>query len=198
MSWTSALIEHFPYAGLFMLLILGGIGFPFPEDTTLILCGFLISHAAVSAVPALIAVYSGVLSADLAIFLAGRKYGRKVVTHKRFSRVLTPRRLSAIEDKFRKRGVLVILIGRHLVGLRSQIILAAGAVGMSSIKFFVADAVSSLFTIAVMVGAGYMGGNSLQVIKKDMTRIEHIAVLLLLAMLVGCLFFRYFRSGTKV
>jgi membrane protein DedA with SNARE-associated domain len=38
----SGITEHFPYLGIFTLLILGGIGFPFPEDATLILGGFLI------------------------------------------------------------------------------------------------------------------------------------------------------------
>ena len=44
MSGLSGLIEHFPYLGIFILLILGGIGLPLPEDTTLILCGFLVSN----------------------------------------------------------------------------------------------------------------------------------------------------------
>lgn len=32
MSGLPFSIEHFHYPGLFTLLILGGIGFPFPED----------------------------------------------------------------------------------------------------------------------------------------------------------------------
>lgn len=41
----NTLIEHFPYFGIFVLLIhRGGIGLPFPEDATLLLASFLISH----------------------------------------------------------------------------------------------------------------------------------------------------------
>jgi hypothetical protein len=40
---VSQLTEHFPYIGFFLLLILG-IGFPFPEDATIMLCGFLIAQ----------------------------------------------------------------------------------------------------------------------------------------------------------
>jgi membrane protein DedA with SNARE-associated domain len=39
MSDISGIVEHFPYLGIFLLLILGDIGLPFPEDTTLILSG---------------------------------------------------------------------------------------------------------------------------------------------------------------
>lgn len=65
---------------------------------------------------------------------------------------------------------------------------------MSALKFIMADAVSLIFTIALMVGAGYMGGNSLEVIKKDITRIEHIGILLIVTVLAIYLFFRYFKS----
>ena len=41
---AATLVEHFPYIGIFILLILGEIGLPFPEDATLILSGFLIAH----------------------------------------------------------------------------------------------------------------------------------------------------------
>jgi membrane protein DedA with SNARE-associated domain len=40
---STTFINHFPYLGIFLLLILGGMGLPFPEDTTLILSGFLIA-----------------------------------------------------------------------------------------------------------------------------------------------------------
>ncbi|MDA8214185.1 MAG: DedA family protein [Nitrospiraceae bacterium] len=190
----STIIEHFPYMGLFLLLILGGIGLPFPEDTTLILCGFLISTDVVKPIPALLAVYSGLLITDFGLYFVGKKYGRKIVTHKRFQKIVSPERLAALEDKFNKKGILVILIGRHLVGLRAQIFLAAGVMRMSPLKFLAADAFSSLFTMALMIGAGYMGGNSLEIIKRDITRYEHIGILLIIILLTIYLFFRYFKS----
>ena len=197
MSNISGLIEHFPYIGLFILLILGGIGFPFPEDTTLILCGFLISTGAVKPVPALLVVYSGLLITDFFLYSVGKKYGRMIVTHKRFSKVVTPEKLSLLEDKLNKKGILVILIGRHLVGIRAQVFLAAGVVNMHPLKFLIADGISAIFTMAVMIGAGYIGGNSLQVIKKDITRIEHVAIFLAVTFLALYFLFRYIRSGRK-
>ncbi|MBI3754264.1 MAG: DedA family protein [Deltaproteobacteria bacterium] len=190
----STIIDHFPYLGLFLLLILGGIGFPFPEDTTLILCGFLISTDVVKPIPALLAVYSGILITDFGLYVVGKKYGRMIVTHKRFRKIVSPERLTALEDKFNKKGILVILLGRHLVGLRAQIFLAAGVMRMSASKFLIADGISSLFTIVLMVGLGYAGGNSLEVIKNDITRIEHIGILLVIILLTIYLLFRYFKS----
>src|SRR3990172_2823367 len=101
---VSRLIAHSPYIGLFLLLVLGGVGLPFPEDTTLILCGFLISQGVVKPVYALPVVYSGMLLADFFLYGMGRKYGRMIVTSKRFRKILSPERLSVLEEKFTRRG----------------------------------------------------------------------------------------------
>ena len=193
-SHISGIVEHFPYIGLFLLLVLGGIGLPLPEDTTLILCGFLISTEVIEPVPALLVVYSGLLITDFGLFSVGKKYGRKIVTHRRFHKIISPERLSILEDKFRERGLLFILVGRHLAGLRAQIFLTAGVMRMPDVKFLIADGISSVLTIAIMVGAGYAGGRSLQVIKSDITRIEHIGIFLAVILLAVYLIFRYVRS----
>jgi len=65
---------------------------------------------------------------------------------------------------------------------------------MPALKFLIADAISSLFTIGLMGGLGYVGGNSLQVIRRDITRIEHIGILLAVIILAVYLLFRYVKS----
>ncbi len=200
MANISGLVAQFPYIAVFLLLIFGGIGFPFPEDTTLILSGFLISTEVVKPVPILLVVYSGVLLADFGLYFFGRKYGRRIVTHKRFHKIITMERLSRLEEKFKRKGGLIILIGRHVIGLRAQIFLAAGVLRMPAPKFLVMDAVASIFTMAVLVGIGYIGGNSLRVVIRDITRIEHMAILLGILLLVIFMLYRYFKSrrnGTR-
>jgi membrane protein DedA with SNARE-associated domain len=193
-SHISGIVEHFPYIGLFLLLVLGGIGLPLPEDTTLILCGFLISTEMIEPVPALLVVYAGLIITDFGLFSVGKKYGRKIVNHRRFHKIISPERLSILENKFRRKGILFILVGRHLAGLRAQIFLTAGVMRMPNVKFLIADGISSVLTIAIMVGAGYAGGHSLQVIKRDITRIEHIGIFLAVILLAVYLIFRYVRS----
>ena len=189
----SALIEQFPYIGLFVLLILGGIGLPFPEDATLILCGFLVSHDVVKLIPALTVVYPGLLLADYFLYYVGKKYGRMIVTNKRFHRIISPERLLSIEEQFNKRGPLVILFGRHLWGLRAQLFIVSGVMRMPALKFILLDAFTSIFTMALMIGAGYVGGNSLQVLRKDISRIEHAAIFLAILLFFGYLLFRYMK-----
>jgi membrane protein DedA with SNARE-associated domain len=194
---STTFINHFPYLGVFLLLILGEIGFPFPEDATLILSGFLTAHEVIKPLPAFLVLYLGLLITDFSLYVVGKKYGRSIVEHKRFHKIISPDRLSKLEEKFEKWGGLVIFLGRHVWGLRAQIFLVAGVMKMSAIKFLMADGIAAFFTIALWGGIGYLGGNSLQVLKKDVTRIEHIGVVVLVLLLFGGIIFRYFRSNRK-
>jgi len=78
-------IQHFTYVGIFCLLILGGLGFPFPEDGVLIMSGLLISHGVIKLIPALVVIYPSLLIADFILYSFGRKYGKTVFEHKMFS-----------------------------------------------------------------------------------------------------------------
>lgn len=92
---------------------------------------------------------------------------------------------------FNKKRALLVMIGGHLVG---EIFIVAGVMRMPLSKFLAADAIASVVTIAIWTGIGYIGGNSLQVIKKDVTRVEHIAILFVIILLLIYLLFRYFKS----
>ncbi len=188
---VSTIIGHFPYFGLFITLLLGGLGFPFPEGVTLIVCGFLISTHVMKLLPALSVAYSGVLIGDLLAYYLGRKYGRMIVTHKIFRRIISPERLSKLEDKFNNKRTFLIMIGGHLLG---EIFLVAGVMRMPVHKFLIADAIASLFAIAIWTGIGYIGGNSLEIIKEDISRVEHIGILFAIIVISIYLLFRYFKS----
>ncbi len=183
---------------MFILLILGGVGLPFPEDATLIMCGLLISTQVVWPIPALLTVYAGLLLADLLLHFIGRKYGRQIVTHRRFRKWISPERLSFLEKKFNQRGILLILFGRHLAGLRAQIFLVSGILRMPALKFLLTDAVSSLFTMALMIGAGYWGGNGVKLLKRGIVRIEHIVILVIIFSITIYSLYRYMKPKLTI
>ena len=117
---ATTFVEHSPYAGIFLLLIFGEIGLPFPEDATLILSGFLIAQKVTKALPTVIVVYCGLLLTDFSLYWVGKKYGRKVIEHRRFRRILSAERLLTLEEKFKKWGIYVVFVGRHFLGIRAR------------------------------------------------------------------------------
>jgi membrane protein DedA with SNARE-associated domain len=178
------IVSHFPYLGFFILLILGGIGFPFPEGGSLILCGLLISTKVISPLYALAVAYSGVLIGDFLFYSFGRKYGRMIIMHRGFSKILSQKRLAFLENMFNKWGILFIFIGGRLIG---EIFLVAGILKMPRLKFLIIDALSSLLTVVMWIGLGYIGGHTLQIIREDIARIERILIYFFMAMVISLL-----------
>jgi membrane protein DedA with SNARE-associated domain len=116
------------------------------------------------------------------------------VCHRWFQKILPPERLASLEDKFKKKGILFILFGRHFIGLRVQIFLVSGIMRMHPLKFLVTDAITVTFTIAVMVSIGYIGGHSLKDIGIDTGKIVYVVIFLFASFSIGYLLLKYIRE----
>ncbi len=166
-----AIFENSPYIGLFLLLILGGLGIPFfPQNGTLLVCGVLLNTGVVKILPALFVVYLGVLLGDFIIYHFGKKYGRRVITHRWFHRFLPRDKLLTLEEKFKQKGTYVVVLGRHLIGARVQVLLVSGILKMPVLKFLLADVLTITFTIVLWTAMGYGGGHNLRDFVMDVIR----------------------------
>lgn len=190
-------ILHFTYIGIFCLLILGGVGFPFPEDAVLIMSGLLIAHGVIKFIPAVLIIYPSLLIADFILYSIGRKYGRMIVEHKIFSKIVSPATLLRFEERFTRWGAPTVFLGRHFVGFRAPIFVISGVMRISRTKFLIADGLSAIITILINVGLGYLGGNSLLMLRKDITRVDYILILSLVILVAGWIILRYFRDRVR-
>lgn len=190
----SEVLGHFPYAGIFFALILGGLGLPFPEDVILIITGAWIASGNLKLIHAVIVIYPALIVSDFLLYSSGRKFGRSLLEKGKLTKLMSRERLARIEESFAKRRILFILFGRTMVGVRAQIFLLAGISGMSVTTFLAADAVGALISCSIMLGIGHLGGNSLQVILKDISRIEHVAITVMVALFVVWIGVRFYRS----
>lgn len=194
-------IEHFRYLGLFGLLILGGVGFPFPEDITFILAGILLSQEVIEPIPAFMCLYSGLLIADVILYVIGRKFGRRVASCRPFTSMLSPGRFAQLERKFTTKGTPYILLGRHLPGLRAQLFIVAGVMKMPVVRFILADAFSAIFSVFIWGGAGYVFGYKVLSLKERFTEVEHRFILpaigLAIAAGLAYVLVKYFRGRRR-
>ncbi|MDA8174010.1 MAG: VTT domain-containing protein [Nitrospiraceae bacterium] len=187
----TTLTAHFPYLGFFIILVLGGLGFPFPEGVTLIICGFLIGAKIVEPFIMFFVVYLGVLTGDFLSFYIGRKYGRSILSSRRFKKILSPAKISTFERKFDKFEIPFMLLAGRLI---SGVFLVAGIIGISRQKFLIVDAISAFVAIIIWLGIGYVGGSSFRVIRTGIVRIEHVAALLLIILTIALVLYVYFRT----
>lgn len=191
-------IAEFTYFGIFTFLMLTVFGFPFPEDAVLLASGVVISQGVIDPVPTLSIAYFGVVTGDMLLYYIGRRFGRDLVFHRRFGRVLTAERLKRAEGWFRKWGNPLVFFGRHLVGVRAQIFLCSGVFRLSARRVFAYDALSALIGVPLMVWLGYVFGSNLPAIKEkvmDGNLALTIAALVLVACWWGVMVYRKRRCG---
>lgn len=193
-----SIIEQFSYPGLFFLLILGGIGVPFfPEDLILIACGVMISMNIVKPVPAILISYAGLIVSDFMLYWAGRKFGRKIVTNHRFEKILSPAKFLIIEKKFRRHSTVIMLLGRLLIGFRTQVFLLSGITRVSMTKFLIIDSLGSAVVLSIMITAGYLGGKFLESVQKGMLYMEYIVGFLVVVAVILLIVYLSYKYMTK-
>lgn len=158
-------IAEFTYIGIFAFLMLTVFGFPFPEDAVLLAGGVVVSRGVIELAPTLVISYTGVLIGDMLLYYIGRRYGRKLVSHRRFGRVLTRQRLRRVRGWFRRWGNPLVFFGRHLVGVRAQIFLCSGIFKLHPGRVLAYDSASALIGVPLMIGLGYIFGHNLPYIR---------------------------------
>jgi membrane protein DedA with SNARE-associated domain len=194
------LITEWGYAAIFLIVILGNVGLPVPEETVLTVSGYLVWRGHLEAVPVICtAIASAALGDNIAYWL-GRRYGRLVLT--RFVKVRAERieRMQALVLRY---GMLAVFVARFVAGLRFMAGPLAGSTGLTPMRFFVANLLGAVVYVPIAVGAGYAVGYGLggQIdrLRRAVGEAEHLLVvaLLLLAGLGGVWISRRARGRVR-
>jgi membrane protein DedA with SNARE-associated domain len=147
---------------VFLLLVLCGLGLPFPEEILLIAAGYLVYQEMTSLSVAIVACFAGVLIGDLILFSIGNRLGLKVFEYGWFKRMIDRRRLRLSRTYFAKRGKRVVFFGRFVAGLRAPIFLSAAILRMPLLRFLMVDAAAALLSVPLSVWLGYHFGEDIE------------------------------------
>lgn len=187
------LLAHGTLALLFVLLIAGGLGLPFPEDLVLLTAGAL-AHRGTTPLPAaLVVCMVGLLIGDFLLFRTAKKLGPRAFDKRLFRRLLPQRRRHRIESLVQRHGGLIVFVARHLAGLRAPVFAMAGIHGMATAKFMVVDAIAACISAPLTVGLGYYFSANLDLVRRGLARGEHFAFFGLIALLFAYLLFVAWR-----
>ena len=160
-------------AGVFLLLIVGGVGFPIPEDVTLLGCGILARGGSVSLWQVIAVGIVGVSLADWIVYLTGRRYGPAVVRHPLVARVLRREHVDAVDTAVRRHGAWAVFVARFVFGARIATFLSAGTFGVSVAAFAVAEAAGTVLFVSAMVTLGYVFAHEAERVAAEVGRAEH-------------------------
>ncbi len=153
-----ALIHHYGYAGVFVILFLENVGIPFPAETTLTISGFEWMHGVFHLLPLLLVAGLGNIWGSTVAYGIGRWLGRPVIV--RFGQYvgITHERLDKAESLFEKYQSPVVLVGKFIAGIRVLVPYIAGINKMSFWLFSIYNAISAWVWAAVFILLGnYIG-----------------------------------------
>jgi len=191
------LIEHFTYAGIFLVLFVAGLGAPIPEEIPILAAGVLASEGIVRWWLALIVCIVGALAGDAALYGIGHHWGERVLDWRITRFVLTPEREASLKSAFHRHGVKILFSARFVAGFRAAAFLTAGVVKIPFWRFLLVDGVAAVVGIPVSFGIAYIFTDQLEAVMRGVHRFERILVLAALVVLAGVIAFAAYRKSRR-
>src|SRR5450830_1593282 len=155
MTYLFHLIEQYGLVIVFFNVLAEQLGAPVPAYPTLVITGALMHRGEYSAPVLLLTAVVAALIADFAWYMAGRRYGRKVLsTLCRIS--LSPDScVRQTESIYSRWGARSLLLAKFIPGFASIASALAGTVGTSRGKFILYDGIGATLWagVAIFLGA---------------------------------------------
>lgn len=185
----SHLFQHLGYAAILVVVLLGNAGVPAPEESVLILGGYLAWQGRLD-LPLVILV--GVVSASLGDnlgFWVGRRYGQRAIARL----PLPPARLAQAQALIARYGARAVFVSRFVAGFRTVAGPLAGAGGLPPLRFFLANLLGAVcyvpWPVLAGYGAGYGLGDWIERLRGKLGLKEDLALFAAIVAVAGAAFF---------
>jgi len=192
---TEQLIGQLGYLGIALILILGGLGLPIPEEAPIVLAAVLSRNGSLKSGPlAFASCLAGVLLGDLVVYFLGFFYGEKVLSLPVTRRLLTRQRESQIKGYFHRHGFKILVSGRFVPGFRTAAYLTAGILKLPPLKLFLTDLLAATLSTSLMFGLGYAFANQIQ---SGIREVQQWITLIVALGLASWLLYRYYKARRR-
>lgn len=142
------------YAVIFLLLL-------FESQTVVFAAAYLARQHYFDVVDLLLVIGSGMLVSDIVWYAAGRRFSQT----SRLFRVWTEDLGGPLAVHLEKRTGRTLTIAKFVYGLHGAILLQAGALKISFMKFLRSDILAAAFWLTIIFGLGYGAGASLSLFR---------------------------------
>ena len=194
------MIAHFDqygYLGIFLALVVSGLGFPLPEELPVITAGILVGHqdSTLKWYIMLPVVIAGVVISDGFLYGMGRFWGSRFLASGWVQRnLVSPEKRAEIEKNFHDRGIAVLLGARLLPGIRSPMFILAGVLRVPLGRFLLADGLYAIPGVNLLFWLAYFLTDQVMEIFKKLDQYRPIVIVALLSGIAGALIQKYFLT----
>lgn len=142
-----AAVEHYlekeTVVGVFVLLFFGAFGPSPPEETILLLAGYVVYQDLARFWPIVLSALVAAVLGDTALYGIGRFVGGDLKKRPWLGKVFPAAKIEKVKKKFRNYQFRAIVAGRYVYGLRPVLFFTSGATKMPVWKFLVADSIAA-------------------------------------------------------
>jgi membrane protein DedA with SNARE-associated domain len=142
-------LKTYGAVAIFVMIYLESMGSPVPGETGVIAASLLAAQGELSIVSVFAAVLFGSILGDSTGYLVGRLGGHALLRRFGPKIGLTAERLDAVETRFAKGGLWIVVVARFLPLLRQLNGLVAGSLTMPFHLFLMAQAAGALLWTSV-------------------------------------------------
>ncbi len=181
-------------AGVFLLMVLEGVGLPFPSEVIMVFAGFLSTGNIGLFVVFALAGSIGGFVGNLILYYIALLGGRPLILYIGRYAGLKEEHLIKTEKWFDARGEWTVFFGRFVPGFRSYMSIPAGVSKMNIVKFSIFTLSGSLIWSTALAAGGYVLGKSWD---KLVPIITNIGVVLLVIFVIAFVVYFFYRWYVK-
>jgi membrane protein DedA with SNARE-associated domain len=174
-------LTHYGYAGLPVLLMLGIIGLPIPDETLLAFAGHLIAKGKLALIPTIGTAFLGSVCGISISYVLGRWAGHYFVEKSHRILRMDVEQLEKIRDWFAHRGRLLLFFGYFIPGVRHFTAFVAGSSRLHMGTFALFAYTGAFFWSVSFIILGYFLQEGWTHLSVTMHRVTVVAALVFFA-----------------
>ncbi len=151
------------YLVLFFFAFIENVFPPSPSDVVVVVGASLIATTSLGYMPVLLVTSFGSSIGYMLMYYVGKMFGEKIIRSGKIS-FITQESLSNTDIWFNKWGYKLILANRFMPGTRSVISFFTGVYELEVLKTFIYSTISAFAWNALIIYAGMLLGNNVEVI----------------------------------
>ena len=143
------------YLALLIAAFIENIFPPFPGDFFTIAGGALAASGWLNIILVFLMVYIGGIGSTMVVYYLGRSYGREFFIRKDY-RLFSRRDIIRLEDWFSRKGAVLLVFSRFIVGARAAIALVSGIGEYNNWKMYIFSSISFLIFNGLLLFSSYI------------------------------------------
>jgi membrane protein DedA with SNARE-associated domain len=155
------LLATWGYLGIFIAVFVGNLGIPVPEESVMLVAGFLAGRALLDLRIVYIAVVVSAVTGDCCGYAIGRTGGQRVLVRLASAFPFMRTRYDRLQLFFQTHGSKAVFMARFITGARFMAGPMAGACGMPFFQFLGWNVLGAIVWCSLVVTVGYLVGGEL-------------------------------------